>query len=380
MKPIELASDGLMLRAWRDGDADGVFRACQDPLIQRWTTVPVPYAREHAEHLVGQYTATAWAAEIAAPLGVFDARTGDLLGALGLVELDRSTRTGEIGTWVAPWARGRDVAERAGRAVAHWSFEVLRLRQLTWRVQVGNHASRLIAERIGFTFDGVSRALLKDRDGELTNGWRGVLLPGEVRDVAPPWVAPGGPGALRAATFGAPPERLPAGPVTLRQPAERDLDEMLATCRDPEAARWTTVPVPYLRVDAVAFLRDRVPGGWTCGTAAGFAIADPEDRFIGTIDLRIDLADPASAEVGYLVAPQARGMGYATAAVRAICAWGFTALGLTRVVWRAHLGNDASRRVAEKAGFVMEGVQRQGCEQRGERRDAWVAALLPSDR
>jgi RimJ/RimL family protein N-acetyltransferase len=379
MEPIELTTDGLLLRAWRADDADAVFRACQDPLIQRWTTVPVPYTREHAEQFVGDYTTTRWAGETAAPLGVFDARTGDLLGAHGMVDLDRANGTGELGTWVAPWARGRGVAERASRAVAHWAFEVLRLRRLLWRAEVGNHGSKLIAERIGFTFDGVVRAALPRRDGFLVDGWYGVALPGEIRDTPAAWLAPGAPGARQAATFGAPPQRLPAGTVTLRQPAERDLDDMEVTCRDPESAHWTTIPVPYTREHAIGFLTSRVPGGWLRGTAAGFAIADGDDRFAGTIDLRIDPADRATAEIGYMIAPWSRGKGYATDAARAICAWGFDALGLSRIVWRAHVGNDASLRVAEKAGFTVEGIQRAGCEQRGERRDAWVATLLRDD-
>ena len=37
------------------------------------------------------------------------------------------------------------------------------------------------------------------------------------------------------------------------------------------------------------------------------------------------------------------------------------------------------QRVAEKAGFVLEGVQRARLAQRGERRDCWVAGLLPGD-
>ena len=49
MEPIELTTgDGLVLRAWQEDDAEDVFRACQDPLIQRWTMVPVPYLREQA--------------------------------------------------------------------------------------------------------------------------------------------------------------------------------------------------------------------------------------------------------------------------------------------------------------------------------------------
>jgi RimJ/RimL family protein N-acetyltransferase len=154
---------------------------------------------------------------------------------------------------------------------------------------------------------------------------------------------------------------------------------MVAACRDTESIRWTTVPDPYEAPDARWFLDERCRLSWAAGTSATYVIADAGDRFAGTADLRIDLTDPEVAEIGFLVAPWARRKGYATSAVRAICAWGFDALALTRIVWRAHVGNVASRRVAELAGFVAEGVQRQSCEQRGERRDGWIAGLLASD-
>jgi RimJ/RimL family protein N-acetyltransferase len=69
----------------------------------------------------------------------------------------------------------------------------------------------------------------------------------------------------------------------------------------------------------------------------------------------------------------------APAAARTIAAWAFDSLGLARVVWRAHVGNEASRRVAEKAGLVFEGTERSGLDHRGTRRDAWVASLVATD-
>ena len=381
MEPIELSSGGLLLRAWQESDAETVFRAAQDPLIQRWTLIPVPYLREHAEWFVGQYTRSAWATESAAPLGVFDPRTGELLAACGLTELDRGAGTAALGTWVAPWARGRAVAERSGRAVAHWCFEVLKLRRLSWTVEVGNHVSRLIGERIGFSFDGLVRASVKDRHNNLNNVWWGTALPGEIRDTPPAWIAPGAPGATRAETFSAPPERVgdQDGQITLRQPAERDIDDVLAACTDAESARWTTIPIPYRWEDACAFVCEEVPERWRRGTTATFVVADPDDRYAGTFDLRINPTDTICAELGFMVAPWSRGRGYGTAAARLICNWGFKALGLRRIVWRAHVGNVASRRVAEKTGFTFEGVQRAGVDQRGERKDAWVAALLAGE-
>ena len=61
-------------------------------------------------------------------------------------------------------------------------------------------------------------------------------------------------------------------------------------------------------------------------------------------------------EVGFWMAPWARGRGIMTDAVRLVCRWGFADLGLGRIEWWANVGNDASRRVAEKVGFTMEGT------------------------
>ncbi|MBX7268990.1 GNAT family N-acetyltransferase [Micromonospora sp. Llam7] len=159
---------------------------------------------------------------------------------------------------------------------------------------------------------------------------------------------------------------------------DRDLDPIVATCRDPETLRWTTVPESYQRTDAEDYLAS-VHGTWAAGTSASFVVADPADRYAGSIDLRLSATDPLLADVGFMTAPHARGRGYQPAALAAVCAWGFTTLGLARVEWRANVGNVASRRVAEKAGFTFEGTARKALRHRGARVDAWLGGLLAED-
>src|SRR5262249_39380446 len=108
LPPVEIREAGLVLRPWRPEDEDGVFRACQDAAIQRWTNVPRPYLREHARHYVTEFTGQAWASGTAAPMGAFDEGTGELLGAVGLIRQQRGGEA-EVGYWVAPWARRRGV-------------------------------------------------------------------------------------------------------------------------------------------------------------------------------------------------------------------------------------------------------------------------------
>jgi RimJ/RimL family protein N-acetyltransferase len=173
--------------------------------------------------------------------------------------------------------------------------------------------------------------------------------------------------------------RASGGPIRLRAPRLADVDAIIAACTDPESVRWTTVPHPYEPADAEFFIGPYTGDRWKRGEAAVFAITDAADAYAGSMELRMHPTDPAVADVGYLIAPRARGRGYAPAALRALCRWGFEALDLVRIEWRAYVGNEASRRVAEKAGFTYEGTCRSALAHRGERRDAWLAALLADD-
>jgi RimJ/RimL family protein N-acetyltransferase len=402
VEPVEIKDAGLLLRAWRPADAEPVHRACQDPDIQRWTSVPSPYEPRHAEWFVGN-APTAWASDRQAPFGVFDAHTGELLGANGLVSLDRTAGIAEVGYWTAPWARRRGVAERGIRAVARWALGTgagdLGLARLVWRAEPGNHASRLVAQRAGFRMEGLLRAdvlradVPRDREGRggdngagsaRTDSWIGSLLPGEVTADTPAVFAAGGVPARRAALFGRPQPTLEAVTaagerIGLRPLATADVEAVVAACQDPESVRWTTVPHPYRESDAHYFIGQYAPSAWRLGQGAIFAVVDAAGAYAGSMDLRISPTDPMIADVGYLTAPSARGRGYASAALRALTTWGVRAMGLSRIEWLAYVGNDASRRVAEKAGFRIEGVVRAGCLQRGERRDAWLGAVLADD-
>ncbi|WP_203717876.1 GNAT family N-acetyltransferase [Asanoa siamensis] len=380
MEPPKIITDGLVIRAWHPDDAAAVAKACQDPDIQRWTAVPVPYLREHADFFVGEFTTTSWRDGTRAPLGVFDETTGDLVGASGLVKIDDGTA--EIGYWTAPWARRRGATTAATRAVARWAIEDLGVRRLAWRAEVGNHLSRLVALRSGFTMEGIARADIEDRDGTRRDAWVAALLPGDTIDTTA--AGPGSVEARRAVTFSRPQPDLFAatrnGEIRLRPLEDRDIDPIADSSNDPETVRWTTVPHPYERVHAEDFVHTWGPRAWLRGTGAVFAIGEPEtDAYAGLMELRLHPTNPALADVGFVVPPHARGRGFAPAALSAVCAWAFTALRPHRIGWWANAGNEASRRVATKAGFTIEGTNRGYLDHRGERVDAWTGALLASD-
>ncbi|WP_018348068.1 GNAT family N-acetyltransferase [Longispora albida] len=360
---MELSTDTFTLRPWQPGDAEAVYRACQDPAIQRWTRVPVPYLPEHAEGFVRSASPDMF--------GIF-APDGELLGSIGVVGHDADARVAEVGYWVTPWARGRGVTTRALMLFSEWAFANLGIQRLLWRAKIGNHASRLVAERAGFVMEAVQRKALIDRDGEPVDGWEGALLPGEVP--AEPVTVDG----RQTRAFSAEQPVIAGDGVTLRPVEDRDAPRLHEACLDEDILRWTSVPHGYTAEMAASFPA-RTRRQWIAGEAAVFAICGPDGEWAGNIDLRLDSYGAKTADIGYLISPSARGNGYATAALRAVTAWGFDTLGLERIEWRAHEDNLASRRVAEKAGFTIEGLQRARLPHRGERVNCWLAAILATD-
>ncbi|NME78841.1 GNAT family N-acetyltransferase [Rhodococcus sp. 105337] len=175
------------------------------------------------------------------------------------------------------------------------------------------------------------------------------------------------------------PSILTDGTVVLSVPGSGDIDAITDGCSDPAVAKWTTVPHPYTRADAVRFVEDIVPHKWANGFPDWGIRTSRDGPLLGMIGFVQH--GSAAPEIGFWLAPEARGRGLATAAARLVCDFAFGRHGLQawRVEWRALVGNVPSAAVARRLGFRFEGVARHGLLQRGVPRDVWVAALLPGD-
>ena len=150
---------------------------------------------------------------------------------------------------------------------------------------------------------------------------------------------------------------LTAGPLLLRPWREDDVDDYVAAVQDPTTRVWAG-PYPESREELAAILARR--RDWSAGDHASWAVVDAgTGELLGSVSLHLIDRDQADAEMGYWTAPGARGRGVAGASVEAACRWGFTELGLHRVQLYHAVENTASGRVAEKAGFTLEGRLRQ---------------------
>ena len=131
----------------------------------------------------------------------------------------------------------------------------------------------------------------------------------------------------------------------------------MAICQDPAIPRWTRVPSPYTREDALAWIAICELELQT-GRAIDWLAVDATGEVVASVAIQ-GIADDARGEIGYWVAAPARGRGLATRAVRLVSAWALGELGLRQLEIIAHEDNAASLAVARAAGYAETGETRR---------------------
>ena len=147
-----LSGRRVRLRPWRPDDADAVHAACQDAEVQRWTEVPVPYLRAHAEQFVGPVAAGSWA-EGGALFAV--EHDGVLVGSMGV----HGVRDGvaPVGYWTVPAQRGRGLTGEALRVLTGWALAQPGVHRVELVAEPANTGSCRVAESAGLRAEGVLR-------------------------------------------------------------------------------------------------------------------------------------------------------------------------------------------------------------------------------
>jgi RimJ/RimL family protein N-acetyltransferase len=169
-----LPTDGVVtLRAWAEADADELV-ACLDgdEEISRWLDqIPQPYTRGDALAYIGGIGESSFA--------VLDAASSRVLGSIGL-RWNEPGDVAEVGYWLRADARGRGLTTRALLLVGRLAFDRGAAR-VQLRAATDNAASRRVAEKAGFTFEGVLRSAHHSaRLGRRVDWAMYSVLPGEL--------------------------------------------------------------------------------------------------------------------------------------------------------------------------------------------------------
>lgn len=168
--------------------------------------------------------------------------------------------------------------------------------------------------------------------------------------------------------------------VVLRELRREDV-EVAYAAQAGDYARWALTDyepwVPESLADRLARFDKRV--GEKDPASVWFTVTrrdDPASRSVGGVGLWDLKEHQRTAHVGIGLSPDAQGEGLGTEAVELVCDYAFRIRDLYRLQIETLAVNTAMRRAAEKAGFVQEGVLRQGAYVLGERVDDVVYGLL----
>ena len=169
----------------------------------------------------------------------------------------------------------------------------------------------------------------------------------------------------------------------LRPFRRRDVDSLVEAARESlaELSRWLPwAHGRYGRTDAMRFIRDSVTA-WTEDRAFDFTIRalDDPDTHLGNISVWHTSRREQAGEIGYWIRTHRSGDGLATEAVARVLQVAFEELRLHRVILRIAVGNRASERVAEKLGFLQEGLLRKEVLVAGEWLDHSLWGLLDEE-
>jgi RimJ/RimL family protein N-acetyltransferase len=153
---------------------------------------------------------------------------------------------------------------------------------------------------------------------------------------------------------------------------------LLPLTADSDVVRFTRIPAGAGETFARGWIK-RYEEGWDDGSRAGFAIRARDGGFLGfAAFVELDL-ERQEGELGYMVAPAARGRGIAPRAVALLTRWGFDELGLIRLELRIDAQNLPSERVAERSGYRRDGVLRNVHFKEGLRCDLAIWSRLSQD-
>ena len=180
MEPVALRAGELVLDQPTEADIPLITEYCQDPLFEKFMTLPWPYARKHAEFFVNEFVPGGWSRGDEVTWAIRSA--GAFLGVVGV-----RAENLMIGFWLGIPHRGKGYMPRAVTAVLDWVFASGWSDTVRWEAVEGNDASLVVARKAGFRFTGIGPALIPDRDGSIPRSWKAELSTSDTRSPKPGW-------------------------------------------------------------------------------------------------------------------------------------------------------------------------------------------------
>jgi RimJ/RimL family protein N-acetyltransferase len=168
MKPVTLRSERLVLDLPVESDKPAIIEYCQDPIFERFLTVPWPYQPKDADFFVDELIPQGWESGTELTWALRRSEGAPLLGVLGW-----RSETNDVGYWLGAPHRGLGYMSEAMNTVIAYLFSSHELTELNWECRVGNVASLGVARKAGFRFTGEAPSSIAYRDGSHPPSWHG---------------------------------------------------------------------------------------------------------------------------------------------------------------------------------------------------------------
>lgn len=149
----------IAIRQFEPADAQAFFEAVKESVdhVSPWlpwcnAEYSLADAREWADS-----AAQAWAEGTDYRFLIEETGHGRILGSVGINSIDHRHRTGNLGYWIRKSALNQGVCTRAARLAIEFAFDSLGLHRIEVRCQLDNHASNIVAGRLGGVYEGIFR-------------------------------------------------------------------------------------------------------------------------------------------------------------------------------------------------------------------------------
>jgi len=164
-----LTYGNITLRPSRESDIEGIFNACQDPLISHFTTVPAKYTLEHAQSFVRELDPEGLQnrREIRFIIESNHGQTPGLAGVISFHSPNFNNKVAEIGYWITKEFRAQSIGTTAVKVLTNFGFETMGWNRIEAMIDHDNEASKKVVTRAGYEHEGLLRQRVVRADGSI---------------------------------------------------------------------------------------------------------------------------------------------------------------------------------------------------------------------
>jgi RimJ/RimL family protein N-acetyltransferase len=189
--PEEWIGERIVLRRWRDEDAQALYDAIISSRehIARWMPWPASYHTVDDARKFIRGNSGHWSLHTHIGTGIWSRDDGTLLGSLGITVHDWQIPSFELGYWIAARHEGHGHISEAVRIMARYLFDELHAERVMIRCDARNTRSKAVPERLGFVFEGCHRHDSTGIDGTIRDTLVFAMIPDDYERARTQWHA-----------------------------------------------------------------------------------------------------------------------------------------------------------------------------------------------